>query len=132
MTFYTTAAQVIPVLAIFLIVERKFFADDAGRPDLDLWVIAVMVLGEEAAFAGLLMKHPGASVRALTGIALAVCGLFLVGPLAAPRVVKMWRSEGNAGSLLWRDRLGAVLWAALIFGTLLAALVGLFVRAAIA
>jgi hypothetical protein len=95
--FYSTAAQIIPVLFLALIVERRFFEppDQAIDPLADLLVVLVFIAGEAIALAVLGGATAGRATMALTATPLAIGGLALVAPITGPRLARLRREAGS-------------------------------------
>src|SRR4051812_16969892 len=78
MTFYATAAQVIPLLFLVLVFEARYFdnppSDYAGLVLIRLVLLVYMLVGEWCAFAVLFTGHPQSFAVVPVVIALSFAG----------------------------------------------------------
>lgn len=104
MGFYSVAAQIIPVLLLALIVERRLVnAQDAVDPVLDLLVVAMFILGETLALWAVAGGRTGPGVLAWVATPLAIGAIGLVEPavshretLPGPRGSRHWPATRRA------------------------------------
>jgi hypothetical protein len=98
--FYAVAAQIIPVLFLALVVERRFFepVDEAVDPLNDVLVVLMFLAAEIFALWALAGGKPGRATLALVSTPIAIAGLGLVAPICGPRFARL-RAEAGSGRL---------------------------------
>lgn len=123
--YYAAAAQIIPLLVLALLVDRRITGSDQDRADPGQRAVAILligvlsVIGEGVALKVLLEGGPGAPNQAgvvATAIAGLTLALFLV--TIAPSLSAWWKQPEK--KLEWRlPRKPRKEWAALMIATLL-------------
>jgi len=131
MGFYSTAAQVIPVLFLALIVEQRFFepAKEALDPVLDLLVVSMFILGETLALWALAGGKPGRAVMAGVATPLAIGTFGLVAPIVVPRLKRVFDEAGSHRLPAFVGRLSGAVLALALYGVPLGFVVVLWLRA---
>lgn len=122
MEFYSAAAQLIPILFLALIVERRFFedaADESPDPMLDLLVMGLFIFGETAALATIGGVDVGRASRAFVAVPIAIGALAIVSPAAWPRLRHSYASASGRRRVF--DRLLVIVLGAMIYVPPLAA-----------